>query len=331
MVIVQVALCLIVLVVPRGFAFTTTTTPAALYKSQYHGQHHGYIRSVSRSDVLSRRLYTDDKDDDETGEGAIDPFPELIGLEQARASLQDVFKGQFLREQDGTTKSTGMIQQPILTETGRHRRQLEMDLIASLADSDDAVDELVHLWIYETGDLEAAVCIIHMEESCSVGLVSEVQDLQSLVAQYPAWAEPRVRLAFVLYYKGHLEESRVAALEALECKPWHFEAVELLIMMALRQKDMVQASYWARRCALPNLRTVVGSSSSSSSSSSSADNTAAAATPPAGVFHKRRRVWVERALRDAELQWQDAERVTQEVYRESYAVEPSFANEQVWQ
>jgi hypothetical protein len=318
---------MMVVMAPTGFAFTTN--PAVLYKSQH--QHHGYayVRSVSRTAVLSRRLYPEDKDEDETGKGAIDPnyLPELIGLERTRGVLQDDLEEQFLQAQDGrtSTKSTGsMIQQPILTETGRHRRQLEMDLIASLADSDDALDELVHLWIYETGDLAAAACIGHMQESCSDGLFSELQDLQSLMAQYPAWAEPRVRLATVLYYKGRLEESRVSALAAVKCKPWHFEAVQLLIMLALRQEDMGQALYWAHRYALPNLRIVVGSSSST-------DYTAANATPPAGVFHKRRQAWVERSLHDAELQWQEAERVTQETYRESYAVEPSFANEQVWQ
>lgn len=56
-----------------------------------------------------------------------------------------------------------------------------------------------------------------MQESCSDGLFSERQDLQSLVAQYSEWAEPRVRLAAVLYYKGRLEESRIAALAAVKC------------------------------------------------------------------------------------------------------------------
>jgi hypothetical protein len=233
-------------------------------------------------------------------------------------------EGQFQQAQDCGTKYTSLIQQPILTETGRHRRQLEIDLIASLADSDDALDELVHLWIYETGDLTAAARIIRMQETCSEGLISELQDLHSLTAQYPAWAEPRARLAAVLYYKGRLEESRVAALAAVKCKPWHFEAVQLLIMLALRQKDMGQALYWARRYALPNLRAIVGTRIS-------ADDTAARATRPAGAFNKRRRAWIERALHDAELQWQEAERVTQEMYQESYAMELSFADGQVWQ
>jgi hypothetical protein len=321
--IVQVTMCLLVIVVRPGFAFTTTPA-VTLYKSQH--QHHGCIGSISRTTLASRRLYSEDKDDDKTGEGAIEPtsFPELLGLEQARVFLQDVLEGQFLQAQDGSSKSTGMIQQPILTETGRHRRQLEMDLIASLANSDDALDELVHFWIYETGDLAAAACISHMQESCSDGLSSELQDLQFLIAQYPAWAEPRVRLAAVLYYKGRLQESRVAALAALQCKPWHFEAVQLLIMLALRQEDMGEALYWARRYALPNLRARVGSICST-------DDTAATATPPAEAFHKRRQAWVDRALHDAELQWQEAERVTQEMYRESSAMEPSFANDQVWQ
>jgi hypothetical protein len=163
-----------------------------------------------------------------------------------------------------------------------------------------------------------------MQESCSDGLYSELQDLQSLIAQYPAWAEPRARLAAILYHKGRLEESRVAALAAVKCKPWHFEAVQLLIMLALRQEDMGQALYWARRYALPNLRARLGSSSS-------AEDTAATATRPAGVFHKRRQAWVERALQDAELQWQEAERVTQAMHREGYSMEPYFADEQVWQ
>jgi hypothetical protein len=154
-----------------------------------------------------------------------------------------------------------------------------------------------------------------MQESCSDGLFSELQELQSHMAQYPAWAErPLVRFAAILYYKGRLEESRVAAVSALKCKPRHFEATQLLIMLALQQEDIGQALYWAHRYALPSLRTIVGSSTCST------DDTAVKAATPAGVFHMRRQALVERSLHEAELQWQETERVTQEAYRAGYAV-----------
>lgn len=96
-------------------------------------------------------------------------------------------------------------------------------------------------------------------------------------------------------------------------------------MLALRQEDMGQALYWTHRYALPNLRAIVGSSNSST------DDTVVKTPPPAGVLHKHRQAWVERSSHDAELQWQEAERVTQEAYRECYAVEAPFANEHVSQ
>jgi hypothetical protein len=97
MMIVQVVLCLLVLMVPPGFAFTTT--PALLYKSQHKHLHHGCVRTVSRTTVLSRRgglCYPEDKedkDDDETGKDAIDPsryvLPSLRSVVGSSTSITD--------------------------------------------------------------------------------------------------------------------------------------------------------------------------------------------------------------------------------------------------
>jgi hypothetical protein len=316
-----------------GFAFTQAVVPPT---------HTSRQRSVSGTVVtgVSSRLHSflSDKSERENDEINIFTFPELKWLQQVQGALQDVVAqfttGKPVSSSSSSTSTTHMTmtsmtqqqQQPILTETGRYRRQLEMDVLASLVDSDDGLDELVHLWMHETGSAQAAAALGSMQESCSHGLFSELDELQNLIAQYPAWAEPRVRLAAVLYFKGRLEESRGMAIAAIRCKPWHFEAVQLLIMLALRQDDMGQALYWARRYALPNLRTAVGCNSSSSHGHGR-DNISSSR-----VIHKRRRAWVERALHDAELQWQEAERVTQEAFQETSGLQQSFAsNEQVWQ
>jgi len=171
----------------------------------------------------------------------------------------------------------------IMTSAGRARRELEMELLESLADSDGAVDELMHLWMYEHSPEEAAR-LREMESSCSDGLVEEEAALREMVERNPRWAEPKVRLAALLFFKGQTDNSYRAALEALQLKPFHFELSPLLVMLSLRQQDMGQALFWARQ-GLPSLR----------------PNTS----------NRRRKEWVERSLGQAQEQWKQAEAATE--------------------
>jgi hypothetical protein len=95
----------------------------------------------------STRLFYSSPSDDENDSVEFD----VHDLEQARASIEELFK------QDATTENALEIpfrESNVLT-TGA-RRQRIMDLVTSLEDSDEAFDELVDLWMNETGDSEAA-------------------------------------------------------------------------------------------------------------------------------------------------------------------------------
>ena len=204
-----------------------------------------------------------------------------------------------------------------MTSAGRRRRQLEIGLLRQMCLDDGAaiytshdkqeeeslqsqqeesannmnahhyscvVDELVHLWMYEHGP-EPAAQLEAMQEICTPGMALEEQQLRAMMDQYPTWAEPRARLAMLLFMKGISDEARDLALEALKLKPWHFDVYPLLITLSLRCQDMGQALYWARQ-SLPTYR------------------------PNSAGNRKRLKAWVDRALAQASDQWEQAERET---------------------
>ena len=225
--------------------------------------------------------------------------------ERARKTYEDLFL------QDESISAQVF---PAATSVSRRRRHVEMELLDSLRDSDDAVGELLHLWVTER-DAESAQQIIQMEQECSPGLEQEEQMLRCMIQDNPTWAEPVLRLATLLYYKGCTEESYEMAMLTLELKPWHIEAPQLLVLLALRNQDMGQALFWARR-GLPPLR----------GASPSRDGEGEVEFRPTW---KRRRQWVERALEQAQDQLQEAEQ-----YRIELLGKQSFDEEQphpAWQ
>lgn len=182
-------------------------------------------------------------------------------VEQARATFEHLFWSDYKELQ---------VQEDALTSTSVHRRQLEIELLKSLEDSDDALEELVHLWLYQHGG-EAAEALEEMHGDCSPGLFHERAILEAITRDYPSWAEPQMRLGALLYYKGETEQARELAMGTLQLKPWHFEAYQLLILLALQDGDMGKALVWARQ-ALPS------------------------------IHSKRRAAWVRRAVTAAEGQ-----------------------------
>lgn len=164
-------------------------------------------------------------------------------VEQARAKLENLFWSDYKELQ---------VQEDALTSTSIHRRQLEIELLKSLEDSDAALEELVHLWLYQHGG-EAATALEDMSGECSPGLFHERAVLEAITRDYPSWAEPQMRLGALLYYKGETAHARQMALGTLKLKPWHFEAYQLMILLALQDGDMGKALVWARR-SLPSLR-----------------------------------------------------------------------------
>ena len=166
-------------------------------------------------------------------------------VEQYRASLENLMQQQ---EQLQETEE-GLL----LTTTARHRRLLEIELLKSLTKSEDAINELMHLWMYEN-DASMAQELEDMQDECSPGMKYEENRLREMIQEFPHWAEPRARLALLLYFQGRTQDSYDTALETLVLKPWHFEVYPLLVLLSLRQQNFGQALSWARR-SLPTYRT----------------------------------------------------------------------------
>jgi hypothetical protein len=270
-------------------------------------------RSVGIASSMESRLYYSRPGQEDSIDAS---YTELQKVERARASFEDLFKQAMAATSAGKSKCLGNLaspsisQQPILTTGGRRRRQLEMDLVESLSDSDDAADELVNLWMHETGDRQAAAVMAAMQEACSPGLVREERDLLAMVAEYPSWAEPRLRLAFVYYFQERFEESTTMAKKAVQCKPWHFEASRLLVVLSgqqimLGRKSTPQALLEAHDHALPNLKHNLSDGESYAGRSTK-------------VVLKRRRAWVDQALDDAAYQWKEAEKATQQAFQDTH-------------
>jgi hypothetical protein len=149
------------------------------------------------------------------------------------------------------TKGNNQPQQhPRLTSTARHRRMLEIELMKNLEQSDEAINELMHLWMYEN-DASMAHELEAMQDECSPGMRYEEGRLLQMIHKYPTWAEPRARLALLFFFQGRTRESYAAALDTLQLKPWHFEIYPLLVLLSLREQKFGQALAWGRRSLPP--------------------------------------------------------------------------------
>ncbi|KAL3940648.1 MAG: hypothetical protein SGBAC_004855 [Bacillariaceae sp.] len=139
-----------------------------------------------------------------------------------------------------------------LTTGSKRRKEVELQLLEHLKESDDAIDPLIDLWSSERQD--AAAIFESMEEVCSPGLKQEEMTLRQMIDESNLeWAEPMVRLALLFFVKGQYAESLHWCHEALDVKPWHFEGGRLLVVLHLRMGQSGPAIKAARRHLLPRL------------------------------------------------------------------------------
>lgn len=189
---------------------------------------------------------------------------------------------------------------PPLTTLERQRKEAELHLLEQLQDGDDAIAELWTLWFHERGP-QAAQRLVQAEEftkSPSTYPSAEAL-LHELVQEYGvAWAEPVNRLATLYYLQGKHSESRALCELVLQVKPWHFGALSGLVQVLAQLHLPDQAREWASR-RLPSW----------------------APTGP----NRRRHVWVERAVHEAQLSLEEAEAHL----RESWG--PPDVYEEAWQ
>eukprot|EP00538_Stauroneis_constricta_P008833 CAMPEP_0119547102 /NCGR_PEP_ID=MMETSP1352-20130426/1318_1 /TAXON_ID=265584 /ORGANISM="Stauroneis constricta, Strain CCMP1120" /LENGTH=393 /DNA_ID=CAMNT_0007591947 /DNA_START=80 /DNA_END=1261 /DNA_ORIENTATION=- len=142
----------------------------------------------------------------------------------------------------------------IVTQSKLRLMELELQLLESLYDSDDAVDSLMDLWVQETRNTDAIETLNAMEIWCSPTLEKEATMLLGMIDEQPGWMEPCSRLALVRYYQDDVTASLTLCRHVLQYKPWQFEAAQTLIWSALRVGDWMLALSTARNDMLPGLR-----------------------------------------------------------------------------
>lgn len=232
-----------------------------------------------------------------------EPDDSVEDLDSARAAIERLVGGTKSIIRDGIIAQAES-KRLFLTSTGRRFREVEMDLLNQLVDSDAALEELIHLWTTER-DTAAAQDLLHMQTHCSEGLALEEARLCEMTREYPGWAEPYARLATLLYYKGpqHLRHADEVARRALELKPFHFEALNLLVLIHTQLNDAKTAMEF-KRMALPPLKL----------------------NDPNG--NQQRREWVQRALQQAAFLWDEAEHTTSAIHQN---LKPEFIMSEAWQ
>jgi hypothetical protein len=153
-----------------------------------------------------------------------------------------------------------------------------------LADSDEAVEQLIHLRTTER-DEKAAADLHAMQDHCSAGLVDEEAKLIRMCLEYPGWAEPYSRLTSLLYVLGRTAEDVDIAEHSLKLKPWHFEVLQMTILLSRHENSDNITKTRARRLAQQSM-------------------------PELDEDVEGRKKWVARALTQAAQQLEEAEAAT---------------------
>jgi hypothetical protein len=202
-----------------------------------------------------------------------------------------------------------------LTHTALRRRQIEIRLLERLEQSDAAVDELMNVWIYEkpSAGQKAIDTILSLETHCE-SLEYTIATLRRLCGGdshdiHQDWAELHNRLALVLALAGRTMEAAACVEKVLQLKPWHFEAQHLQVLLALQQHSQ-QQQQWGPNYHHRRHHTI----------SVPAIRAARASLPPLSQ-PKRRRRWVQTAVRQAEIRLaQDMARSQQQAASSSSAL-----------
>jgi hypothetical protein len=152
-----------------------------------------------------------------------------------------------------TRDETQLPPPPPLTHTGRKRRELEIALLRSLEHSDDGIEKLMDLWVHECPCERRSVRIMkRMDEFSSSDGSSNIDSeeaestLRKIIADCPYWTEPAGRLALLMFSQGRLTECQYCIDQVLSLKPWHFEVLQLQLLVHLVRKDYVSAIRTAR-------------------------------------------------------------------------------------
>lgn len=139
---------------------------------------------------------------------------------------------------------------PPMTQSRKEQKLIEMHLLHSLQESDEALSDIWSHWFAEQG-ADPAAELLRGEELASRGpehFDEAEQIFRDLIASHGLyWVEPINRLATLLYRQNRLQESKECCELVLTVKPWHFGALSGIVLVCTKMRDMVNAKMWADR------------------------------------------------------------------------------------
>jgi hypothetical protein len=159
---------------------------------------------------------------------------------------------------------------PPLTTMERERRRFEIELLSRLYTGDDAISEFKALWFFERGsEMQSQL----FKADFAIGNPKNWEEseniLNDLIRSDPTFLEPKVRLSKLCCLQGRFDDSLRLAQEVLELRPWHFVVLDTMVAVYTGKGNTDMAQMWAsRRLPTPSQR-------------------------------EKRKLWVDRALRDA--------------------------------
>jgi hypothetical protein len=126
----------------------------------------------------------------------------------------------------------------------RRRRQIEIELLRELENSDEALDQLMDLWIHACPcEAESIDALLLME--CQTTPETE-NTLKRIISKCPDWPEPISRLALLKFVKGDYDECQECVHLVLRLKPWHFEMRQMQVLLDLARHNRKTAIADAR-------------------------------------------------------------------------------------
>ena len=189
----------------------------------------------------------------------------INAIEEAREQFELLIGPTLFDDNDCTCSGNSIVSMDdkkkphLLTIAGRKRREIEIRLLQSLQYSDDAIDELMALWIHECPNQIVNIDILQFmsskDSSCTVTEAEMI--LRNVILHdcpISVWSEPGARLAYILFLQKQYEECEQYVQSVLSVKPWHFEMVQLQILLELSyRRNMSRAIHVARKYGLPPL------------------------------------------------------------------------------
>ena len=149
---------------------------------------------------------------------------------------------------------------PPLTSIGRERLEMEITLLESLGDSDDAIPQMWDLWYTSRGP-KAAAELMATERLVAQGQPEAWKQAEDLLRDLIAregihWVEPVNRLATLLFLQNRYEDSLELCLLVLAVKPWHFGALSgiVLVYQGLQDNENMMAYAQQRMPPLPRTK-----------------------------------------------------------------------------